>query len=146
MQLTRWTPRHRFENRNTLFPGLMDEFFAPLAGNCAVQTSNFVPSVDVFEKDDTIFFEAELPGFKKEDIGVDVKGKLVTLRGERVEEKKVEGENALRKERKYGKFERSFQLGFEADSDSVKASYKDGILTVEISKPQEQKVKQIEIH
>lgn len=145
MQLTRWTPRHRFENRNNLFPGMMDEFFTPFDGNCVAQTSNFVPSVDVFEKDDTIFFEAELPGFKKEDIGVDVKGKLVTLRGERVKEK-IEGENRLRKERKYGKFERSFQLGFEADSDSVKASYKDGVLTVEISKPQEQKLKQIEIH
>lgn len=145
MQLTRWTPRHRFENRRNLFPGLMDEFFAPFAGNYTAQTSSFAPSVDVYEKDDTIFFEAELPGFKKEDIGVDVKGKLVTLRGERLEEK-VDGENALRKERKYGKFERSFQLGFEADSNSVKASYKDGILTVEISKPLEQKVKQIEIH
>ena len=145
MQLTRWTPRHKFENRHNLFPGSMDEFFAPFAGNCSAQTSSFVPSVDVYEKDDTIFFEAELPGFKKEDIGVDVKGKLVTLRGERLE-KKVEGENALRKERKYGKFERSFQLVFEADSDSVKASYENGILTVEISKPQEQKVKQIEIH
>ena len=76
--------------------------------------------------------------------GVNI-GCMVTLRGERLEEK-VEGENALRKERKYGKFERSFQLVFEADSDSVKASYENGILTVEISKPQEQKVKQIEIH
>jgi HSP20 family protein len=145
MQLTRCTPGHRFENRHNLFPGLMDEFFAPFAGNSSAQASSFVPSVDVYEKDDTIFFEAELPGFKKDNISVDVKGKVVTLGGER-SEGKSEGENRLRKERKYGKFERSFQHGFEADSDSIKASYENGILTVQISKPQEQKVKQIEIN
>ncbi len=145
MQLAKWRPQHRFDNRHNLFPGLLDEFFSPYAGNCSVGTNSFVPSVDIYEKDDTIFFEAELPGFDKENIKVDVKGKLVTLRGERVEEKNEDG-NSLRKERRFGKFERAFQLGFDADSDSVKANYKNGILTVEIAKPQEQKVKQIEIH
>ncbi len=145
MQLTRWTPRHRLSNRHNLFPGLIDDFFSPCASNETTQGSSFMPSVDIFEKNDTIFFEAELPGFNKEDIGVDVKGKVVTLTGER-KVVKEEGENSLRRERRYGRFERSFQLGFEANSDNVTASYENGILTVGVVKPQEQKVKQIEIH
>lgn len=145
MQLTRWTPRHRLVNRHNLFPGLVDEFFAPFGGSSSASENNFLPSVDIYEKDDTIFFEADLPGFNKENVNVDVKGKYVTLRGERQEEK-VDGENSLRKERRYGKFERSFQLGFEANNENVKASYDNGILTVEINKPQEQQVKQIEIN
>ena len=144
MQLTRWTPRRRFGYRHNFFPGLMDDFFAPLATDNEPQ-KNFIPFVDIYEKDDVIFFEAELPGFKKEDLKVDVVGKIITLSGERKVEEK-DGENRYRNERRYGRFERSFQLSFEADSNSVKAKYEDGILTLEVPKPAEQQVKQIQIH
>jgi len=145
MQLTRWNPRHRVGLRNNLFSNHFDDFFSPLTHGQTVSYNSFVPSVDIFEKDETVFFEAEVPGFNKEDLKVDVKGKIVTISGERKEEK-IEGENNYRKERRYGKFERSFQLGFDANSSTVKAKYENGILTLEIPKPEEQKVKQIQIH
>lgn len=145
MQLTKWSPRHRLGYRRSLFPGLIDEFFAPLNSDWTVHDNAFIPTVDIYEKENRVYFEAELPGFEKDNLKVDVKGKVVTLSGERSEEK-VEGENSYRKERRYGKFERSFQLGFEADSSSIKASYENGILTVEVPKPEEQKVKQIAIN
>ncbi len=145
MQLTRWMPRHRTNLRSSLFPTLMDDFFHPLSFGESTSMSELMPSVDIYEKDNKVIFEAEVPGFKKEDLHVDVKGKIVTLSGE-LKIEREENESSYRKERKYGRFERSFQLGFEADGDGVEAKYDNGILTVSITKPEEQQKKQIEIH
>ncbi len=144
MQLTRYYPRHRRGLRNTLFPALLDDFFAPVLSSSSPLVNQFVPSVDIYERDEKVIFEAEVPGFNKEDLKIDVKGKLVTLSGERTVERE-EDENSYRKERRYGKFERSFHLGFEADSESVVAKYENGILTIEVPKPQEIQAKQITI-
>lgn len=145
MQLTRWTPRQRSNFRNQLFPTLMDDFFYPLNSGESSSLNGLMPSVDIYEKDEKIFFEAEVPGFKKDDLHVDVKGKIVTISGESKSERE-ENANSYRKERRYGRFERSFQLGFEADGDAVEAKHENGILTVSITKPKEQQIKQIEIH
>lgn len=145
MQLTRYNPRYRRGYRRNLLPSLMDEFFSPMMATTPTLMNQVVPSVDIYEKDEKVFFEAELPGFNKDDLKVDVKGKTVTLSGERKQERE-ENENSYRKERRYGKFERSFHLGFEADSESVVAKYENGILTVEVPKPQEIQAKQITIN
>ena len=145
MQLARWIPRQRSNFRSSLFPTLMDDFFYPLNRESSSAYSEFMPSVDIYEKDEKIFFEAEVPGFNKDDLNVDVNGRVVTLSGEKKMEREETGSN-YRKERRYGHFERSFQLGFEADGDAVEAKYDNGILTVTITKPSEQQKKQIEIH
>lgn len=145
MQLTRWNPRMRRGYQRNLFPTLMDEFFYPLNRDESDSFSKMMPSVDIYEKDDKVFFEAEVPGFDKENLKVDVNGKVLTLSGEKKEEKEEKGES-YRRERRYGSFERSFQLGFEAGDDAVEAKYENGILTVSVAKPAEQQAKQIEIH
>jgi len=126
-------------------PTLFDEFFSPTVNSGASSRYQLIPSVDIYEKDDKVYFEAEVPGFKKEDLHVDVHGKIVTLSGESKVERE-ENENSYRKERRYGRFERSFQLGFDANGDMVEAQYANGILTVAVAKPEEQQKKQIEIH
>jgi HSP20 family protein len=128
-----------------LFPRLREDFFAPFSEEATASLTGIMPSVDIYEKDGKVTFEAEVPGFKKDDLKVDLQGKILTLSGERNMESS-EGENRMRKERRYGRFERSFRLGFEADSKSVEARYENGILTVVISKPQEEQAKQIQIH
>lgn len=145
MQLTRWMPRHRTNLLSSRLPTLMDDFFHPMSFGESSSVSELMPSVDIYEKEDKVMFEAEVPGFKKEDLHVDVKGKIVTLSGE-LKIEREEDENSYRKERRYGKFERSFRLGFEADGDGVEAKYDNGILTISITKPAEQQKKQIEIH
>lgn len=145
MQLTRWNPRHHLRHQNTFFPGLMDDFFTPFTSPGNTRIDEFMPSVDIYEKNEKVYFEAEVPGFNKEDLQVDVEANVITLSGER----KVEtgdDEHRFRKERRYGKFSRSFRLGFEADSNSVEAKYENGILTVVVTKPQEQQAKRIEIN
>jgi len=105
----------------------------------------FVPAVDIKETDDKYLIEAELPGIKKEDVHIEVKDGVLTLRGERKhEEEKSEG-NYTRIERAYGQFQRSFTLPVNVEEDKISASYKDGVLAIELPKGEKAKPKQIEV-
>ncbi len=147
MQLTRCAPRHGIMRRQSDFSRLFDDFLAPFSVNGnGIEVNGMTPSVDIYEHDEKIVLNAELPGLKKEDITVDLKGKTLTLKGERKTEEEVKEENSYRRERHYGKFERSFRLGFEVDPETVEAKYENGVLKLTIPKPQEQKNKQIAIH
>ena len=146
MQLTHYSPRRGLRTFNRDF-NLLDDFFAPFAGvfNETAPTS-YLPSVDIYERDDKLYIEAELPGFDKEEIRVDVKGRLLTLGGERHIDEEVKDESRYRKERRFGSFERTFKLPFEATEEQINASYKNGLLTLVVEKPEEQKPKQITIN
>ena len=145
MHLTTCSPRTlRPFNRNL---SLFDDFFAPFTGVVdSAHAGGYRPSVDIYEKEDTLCIEAELPGFDKENITVDVKGRLLTIGGERNSDTEVKDEKRFRRERRYGSFERSFKLPFEVTEDQINAQYKDGVLTLLVEKPEEQKPKQITIN
>lgn len=147
MELARYMPRRTLTNRPDSFSRLFDEFFTPFINvDKQITTSEALNlHVDIYEKDNKIMIDAELPGIDKKDITVDVKGKLLTLGGERKVDEEIKEENRYRRERRYGKFERTFSLPFEIDPDSVMAKYENGILRLEVPKPQEQQQKQIEI-
>ena len=108
---------------------------------------SFSPAVDIKETDKELIVSAEMPGMKKEDIKVEIDGDLLTLKGERSAETKKETDRYHITERSYGSFERSFQLPETVDSDKVQASYKDGVLHLNIPKqePKSRDVKRIEI-
>ena len=152
MNLVHYNPHSRLQSRSNtgtrLFDDLFSDFFNPIVttGPRGNLQESLNLKVDIYEKYDAIFINAELPGIAKEDISVDVKGKLVTLRGERKKDEQISEENFYRKERRYGKFERTFNLPFEVNSDSVKATFDSGILILEIPKPEEQVVKKITIN
>lgn len=148
MELTRCTPKYMRTRRHNRVPSLFDDFFSPLFNErrYGQSTTHPVLAVDIFERDGKIVIEAEIPGVEKEDIHVDVKGKLVTLGGERKDNKEVKDEDSYRRERRYGKFERTFNLPYEVNEDLIEAVYKNGLLTLEISKPEEEQVKKIVIN
>ncbi len=147
MQLTRCNPRTGVLRRQNDLSRIFDNFFSPMyVPEREMANHLLTPAVDIFEREEKIIINAELPGIEKEKIKVDVKGKVVTLSAERESEKEVKDGNAFRKERRFGKFERSFNLGFEISSEDVVAKYDNGILTLEVPKPQEQQNKQIAIH
>ena len=148
MHLTTCTPNRNLRpfNRN-LNLNLFDEFFAPFSGiGNATAQGGYLPAVDICEKDEKLCIEAELPGLDKEQIKVDVKGRLLTIGGERVSNEEVTDEKKYRRERHYGSFERSFKLPFEVSEEQINATYKDGVLTLLVEKPEEQKVKQVTIN
>jgi HSP20 family protein len=148
MQLVRHIPRNtqafRHNNLNNFFDDLFGPAFYP--DNVLQKDSNRSLHVDIYEKDNTIIIEAELPGIPKEDIKLDVKGKLVTLGGERRFEEEIQEEHRYRKERTFGKFERSFSMPFEIDTEKVVATHENGILRLEIPKPEEKQSRKIAIN
>jgi HSP20 family protein len=103
------------------------------------------PPVDIYETTDGVVLKIELPGIKKEDVSVEIKDNVLTLKGERLIDPNIKDENYYRKERSFGKFHRSFSLQDPLKSDLIKASFKDGVLTVEIPRPEEEKPKRITV-
>jgi HSP20 family protein len=108
-------------------------------------TECFVPAVDIREKDNAFLLEAELPGMKKEDIKLDVKEGVLTIRGERNYEHEEKKDNYTRVERCYGTFHRSFTLPDHVETEKIDATYKDGILTVTLPKNETATPKQIDV-
>jgi len=103
------------------------------------------PSVDVSENQNGYEIKAELPGMKKDDIKITVEENVLMLQGEKKLEHKTDEKNVQLSERFYGKFQRSFRLPKEVKSGGIKASYQDGVLTVELPKAEEAKPKEITI-
>lgn len=102
------------------------------------------PPVNIFEKNGDLVLVAELPGVKKKDLGIEVKGNTVRLSGERNIEY---GENVSyhRVERNSSKFDRTLRLPFNVEPEKVKAEYKDGLLVITLSRAEADKPKQISI-
>lgn len=147
MNLVRWNPwRGAATLQNSVNRFFDDPFFRTFDGDDDVQMGTWHPVVDLFEKDDNYVVKAELPGLKKEDITIDIEDRLLTLKGERKYENEVKEDNYYRRERSYGKFQRSFRLPTDVNPDDVKAKFNDGVLEIEVPKPEEKKPKQITIH
>eukprot|EP01102_Stenamoeba_stenopodia_P007003 TRINITY_DN1955_c0_g1_i1.p1 TRINITY_DN1955_c0_g1~~TRINITY_DN1955_c0_g1_i1.p1 ORF type:complete len:218 (+),score=59.04 TRINITY_DN1955_c0_g1_i1:217-870(+) len=103
--------------------------------------NTWTPSVDISETEKEFTIHAELPGVKKEDLKLQIDDDVLTVQGERKFEKVEEGREFRKRERSYGSFARTFQLPEGVDQESIKASFKDGVLEVSIPKAQEQKPK-----
>ena len=106
---------------------------------------SWMPPVDVKETENAFVFTAELPGLSKEDIEITLEENLLTLNGEREFDEKEEGKTNHRIERAFGKFSRSFNLPSQVDNTKVEASFKDGLLTIEVPKSEQAQPRRIEI-
>jgi HSP20 family protein len=104
------------------------------------------PALDLYEDKDNLTVSAELPGMKREEIEVSLHDGALTISGERKSEKNSEKGQAYRSERFFGRFQRTVALPSSVAADKVKATYKDGILTVTLPKTEEAKPKQIDVN
>jgi HSP20 family protein len=105
----------------------------------------WAPPVDIYEDKDKYIVKAELPGMKKEDLNVSLDGNTLSISGERKhEEEKREGES-YRSERYFGRFQRSVTLPAAVLANKIDASYKDGVLSIQLPKSEEAKPKQIQV-
>ncbi len=108
--------------------------------------SAWAPAVDIYETEQELVVKADLPDVDPKDLDIRVENNLLTIRGERKFEKKVNEENYLRVERSYGSFARSVTLANAVHSDAIKAEYENGVLTLSIPKREEAKPKQIKVN
>ena len=123
---------------------MFDEML-PASGREDVGLMDWRPTVDTFEQENAIVVKAELPGVNKEDVSINVHQSVLTLSGERKRDEEVKEEKYYRRERFYGKFQRSFTLPENIDPDKIFASFKDGVLEVRIPRTEKSQAKRIEI-
>lgn len=107
--------------------------------------TTWAPAVDINETEQELVVKADLPGIDTKDLDIRVENNVLTIRGERKFEKKVNEENYLRVERAYGSFSRSFSLANTVNPEGIKADYQNGVLTLNIPKREEAKPKQIKV-
>jgi HSP20 family protein len=120
-------------------------FESPYENGSSDVFNSWAPALDLYEDNDNLVVRAELPGMKKEDIELSLQDNVITVSGERKNEKKYDGGQTSREERFFGRFTRSITLPKQVDSGKVRASYKDGVLTVTLPKAEEAKPRQIQI-
>jgi HSP20 family protein len=106
----------------------------------------WAPAVDIYETEHELVVKADLPDVNPQELDIRVENNILTIRGERKFENKVNEENYLRVERAYGSFSRSFSLANSVKSDAIKADYQHGVLTLSIPKREEAKPKQIKVN
>ena len=126
----------------------LNRLFSDFFGR-ATQEQNltaWAPAVDIYEGENELVVKADLPDVKPEDLDIRVENNILTIRGERKFEKKVDEKNYLRVERAYGSFARSFSLANTVNTEAIKADYKDGVLMLSIPKREEAKPKQIKVN
>ena len=92
------------------------------------------PKVNVYEYDDKVGVVAEIPGLDKKDLSVEVEDGVLTISGDKHGLFDDEGAKVIRRELKHSSFKRSFELGELLDGDNIKASFKDGLLSIDIPK------------
>lgn len=121
------------------FPRQMDE-------DGGLTLCAWAPSVDIYETDLGIIVAADLPGVSKEDVMVEVKDNVMTISGERSTDP-TEGQTAnyYRRERLCGKFQRTFTLHAMVSPEDIKAKFKNGVLIIEIPKPEVDKPRHISV-
>ena len=130
------------DEANRLFEGFFDR---PEAGREAGQEVTLYPAVDLLEESGHYTITAELPGLKAEDVKITLAENVLTVEGEKKEEREREGRNYHRVERSQGRFRRSFALPGGVRADRVKAASRDGVLTITVPKAEEAVAREIEV-
>ena len=149
MTLIRWRPEAdytpRISDLSREMNRLFDSFLRSDSADESMASSYWTPAVDILEADDAYTVEAELPGLKKDEVKISVQDNILTLRGEKKDERKESKKGYLRMETSYGSFTRSFTLPTTINPSKIEAEFKDGILKIQIPKAEEAKPKMIEV-
>lgn len=143
MQLTKWDP---FREMEDVFDRYSKALSWPrLGGQEIMNRGDWAPRVDISETEKEFIIKAEIPEVKKEEVKISVDNGVLNIRGERKQEKEEKGKKFHRVERYYGSFTRSFTLPDNVDETKIEASFKDGMLNLQIPKSKESKPKAIDV-
>jgi len=127
-----------------------DDFFGPsllpaIRRRLLSEEKDWVPALEVVEKDDRYVVKAELPGIKESDVELSVQDAVLTLKGEKKTEDDVKGDSYYWTERSYGRFSRTISVPSNVDAEKIAATYHDGVLEIDLPKVEEVKPKKIPV-
>lgn len=145
MAITRWRPFRDLLSIQDEMNRVFDDFFGRPMTRLEWAEGVWSPSVNVSETKDNVAIKAEMPGMNKDDVNLSIQDNVLTLKGEKKQEKEERDANYHRIERSYGSFCRSFTLPTSVETDKIKASYKNGVLNITLPKTEEVKPKEIPI-
>ena len=145
MTLTHYTRRSPFEAVNRLQEEFQQLLQAPFSELGSQFFSVWAPALDVYEEKDHVVVTLEVPGMKKEDFEIALHGDVLSISGERRLDEKRQKAAGYRTERLEGRFQRSVSLPKAVQADQVRASYKDGILTISLPVAEEARPKHIAV-
>jgi HSP20 family protein len=135
MNLVKWDPFKELEDVSTRLNRIFGRPALPVESDREMLSmADWMPSVDISETDNSYLVKAEIPGVNKDDVKVTIEDGMLTLQGERKQEKEEGGKKYHRIERSYGCFMRSFRLPDDADESATKAEFKDGMLNITLNK------------
>jgi len=141
-----WSPFRQLTTLRDEIDRLFESPLTELTHGSQQLLSGWLPPVDLYEDKDSLHVKAELPGMNKEGISISVHDGVLSISGERKEESKHKEAEVYRAERFVGRFQRTVTLPAPVSVDKVKATYKDGILSIVLPKTEEAKPKQIEVN
>jgi len=139
-----WTPNEHLSQLREEIDRLFETPFADF-NRMGEFFNGWAPSLDLTEDKDNLIATVEIPGLTKENLDVSVHEGVLNISGERVRAKENENDEAHRRERLYGRFHRSISLPKPVKVESIKATYRDGILTVTMPKTEQAKPRQVEV-
>ena len=128
------------QSARDFFDRFFEDEFLPMRGE-----KSWAPAFDISENEKGYTVRAELPGIDEKDLEVTISDGMLSVKGEKKQETEEKGETYHRIERSYGSFHRSFRIPDAVEADKVDATYKDGILKLDIPKATGSKVKKITI-
>ena len=149
-ELTTWrpfrelAPFREFERMRSEMDRFLGSFFERRPTK-AGEEGEFLPSIDLAEKDNELVVKCEVPGMDPKDIDISLSDGVLTIKGEKKQEREEKGADYHLVERSYGSFSRSIQLPKQVQSEKISASYKNGILKITLLKSEEAKKKEIKI-
>jgi HSP20 family protein len=147
MSLIRWQPFREIDDlqreMNRFFDTLMPR---SLAGDGEKGLWNFVPAAELVDNPEALNIKLEVPGIDPKDIDIEVTADSVSIRGERKSETKTEEKGVTRTEFRYGQFHRVIPLPVRVNNTNVKADYKDGILTLDLPKVEEEQNRVVKVN
>ena len=150
-ELTTWKPFRElapfkdFDRMRREMDRLWDSFFEGGLRRRTEEAVEWLPSLDIAETKNEIVVKAEVPGMDPKDIDISLSGGVLTIKGEKKQEKEEKETDYHLIERSYGSFTRLVQLPKEVQSDKISASYKSGILKITLPKSEEAKKKEVKI-
>jgi HSP20 family protein len=145
MSHVRWDPWKRIGLLQNHINQLIADSASDPRAEDEIASCEWKPAVDILDTVEGIIIKADLPGVKKENVSVELKDNLMTLKGERTTDIPVESEKCYRRERCFGSFFRAFTLPERICADHIRAVLKDGVLEIHFPKPEEEKPRQIHV-